>query len=60
MSRGNGRLSGSSLGGGGGGGDASSGTNTHFEARILALEMDLQTANSQLAMEREQVSSFYF
>mmetsp|Transcript_6492 Transcript_6492/g.13791 ORF Transcript_6492/g.13791 Transcript_6492/m.13791 type:complete len:814 (+) Transcript_6492:83-2524(+) len=28
--------------------------NTHLKARISALEMDLQTTNSQLVMEREQ------
>jgi len=46
------RLSGSSLGGGSD--NASSGSNPYSEARISALEMDLQNANSQLAMEKEQ------
>lgn len=33
-------------------------SNTLLEARISALEADLEAANSQLVMEREQVSCF--
>ena len=31
---------------------------SHLEARISALELDLHTANSHLAMEKERVSQF--
>jgi len=51
-SRDNDRSSGTCIGRGGN--NASSGANPYSEARISALEMDLQNANSQLAMEKEQ------
>ena len=41
-----------------GGSDDPQPANSHLEARISALELDLQTANSHLAIEKEKVSSF--